>query len=512
MRTSKTLGLTSAVTGAVLLAAAPASAADSLKDSVEQFLNNAQTRVEDTKVWKFQIRPSLRESIIWTDNVFLNDDDEQDLRLLRVTDQTTGAVITDKATLDAIAASQPGFQKAQSQGRESDFIMQSELGLDFILPVDDAKNKAFKKDHLTILGVKVRNQEYFDVNELDNNSLFLHTDLFGFLTDLMNQQWGNNVWVRVRDDYSYLEDPLDTEIRILGQTGISPVKDFSDFGRTENTFRFDAGINGNQCDASVGFEQYNLWLSDHDLDQAQHAMQTFRTEFGVLVPGMQNVRTFLRYEYSQIRFDDAPIHDTNGNTVANEQILNDANINKGAIGAEATGDKVQVLAETAYESWSPKKSSGLSGDDGQFSGVVSHAQIAYSPWQERKNTKFQLEFEQTVDYSAISNYNVNQTGTLSVLHQIIPDRLDSDFNISFTTTNPSDGPYRKLLETGVGLTYHVFKQADVTFRYLFRHQTAHHEIVTNSEFVRNNNLFEYQVSSNSAFYQNIVELGFLLHF
>ena len=61
MRTSKTLGLTSAVTGAVLLAAAPASAADSLKDSVEQFLNNAQTRVEDTKVWKFQIRPSLRE-------------------------------------------------------------------------------------------------------------------------------------------------------------------------------------------------------------------------------------------------------------------------------------------------------------------------------------------------------------------------------------------------------------------------------------------------------------------
>jgi hypothetical protein len=512
MRTSKTLRATAAAAGAVLLASAPAFAGDSLKDSVEQFLNNTQTKVEDTKVWKFHLKPSLRESVIWTDNVYLNDDDEQDLRLTKVTNTATGAVITDPGTLDKIAAGLPSFANAKSQGRDGDFIVQSELGLDFVVPVDDAKFKAFKRDQMTILGVKVRSQEYLDHNELDNNSIFLHTDLFGFLTDLMNQQWGEHVWVRVRDDYSYLRDPLDSEIRVLGQTGINGVKRFNDFGRTENTFNFDTGVNGNECDASVGYERYNLWLSDHNLDQAQHCLQIFRGEVGAIVPGTEGVRAYFRYEYGQIRFDKAPVHDSAGHNTGDQQILNDGDINKGTIGAEAKNEKFEARVESAYENWKPRNGSGLSGDTNQYSGVVSHVQLAYLPWQERPKTKFQLEFVQTVDYSAISNFNANQTVTFSVLHQIVPDRLDGDFNVSFTNTNPSDGPYRKLLETGCGLTYHMFKQADVTFRYLFRHQTAHGEIVTNSDYQSGGNLYSYTVASNSSFYQNIVELGLLLHF
>lgn len=512
MRPSMTLRSTAFAAGAVLLASAPALAADSLKDSVEQFLNNAQTKVDNTKVWKFQIKPSLRESVIWTDNVYLNDDSEQDLRLTRVTNTTTGQVITDKGTLDQIAQTLPEFKDAKSQGRDGDFIVQSELGVDFVVPVDDAKFKAFKQARMTLLGVKVRNQEYLDHNELDNNSIFLHTDLFGFLTDLMNQQWGNNVWVRVRDDYSYLRDPLDSEIRVLGQTGIAGVKKFNDFGRTENTFNFDTGITGNQCDASIGYERYNLWLSDHELDQAQHYRHDVHGEVGVTVPGTEAVRAYARYEFGQIRFDDAPLHDTNGHTVGTAQILNDGDINKGTLGAETHNDKIEAMAESSYENWKPRLGSGLSGDTNQFSGVVSHVRLAYRPWENRPKTKFQFEFIQTVDYSAISNFNVNQTGTISVLHQIIPDRLDADCNVSFTTTNPSDGPYRKLLETGCGLTYHMFKQTDLTFRYLFRHQTAHHEITTNSDFQSGDNLYSYQVQSDSSFYQNIVELGLLLHF
>jgi hypothetical protein len=511
MRTSKTLGAAAAAAGAALLMSAPAFAADSLKDSVEQFLNNTQTKVEDTKIWKFHIKPSLRESVIWTDNVYLNDDHEQEIKLTKVTNTTTGAVVTDPGTLAQIQKTQPGLED-NNIGRDGDFIIQSELGLDFVVPVDEAKYKAFKREQMTILGVKVRNQEYLDHNELDNNSIFLHTDLFGFLTDLMNQQWGEHVWVRVRDDYSYLRDPLDSEIRVLGQTGVNGIKRFNDFGRTENTFNFDTGVNGNQCDASVGYERYNLWLSDRDLDQAEHCLQIFRGEVGTIVPETEGVRAYVRYEFGQIRFAEAPINDAHGHNTGSKQILNDGDINKGTIGAEWKNEKLEARAESAYENWKPRNGSGLSGDTNQYSGVVSHVQLAYLPWQERPKTKFQFEFVQTIDYSAISNFNANQTVTLSVLHQIIPDRLDADCNISFTNTNPSDGPYRKLLETGCGLTYHMFKQADVTFRYLFRHQTAHGEIVTNSDYQSGDNLYSYTVASDSAFYQNIVELGLLFHF
>ena len=49
-------------------------------------------------------------------------------------------------------------------------------------------------------------------------------------------------------------------------------------------------------------------------------------------------------------------------------------------------------------------------------------------------------------------------------------------------------------------------------RYVFRHQIGHHEIRTVSNFQRGDILYTYEVRSDSDFYQNIVELGFLLHF
>lgn len=512
MTIRNTAGLMAAV-GALFAASAPAFAADSLKDSVQQFLNDAQTEVDEARIWKFHLKPSLRESIIWTDNVYLNDDHESNLRLTQVTNTSTGEVITDKATLARIQASQEDFVDAESQDRVDDLIFQSELGLDFVLPVNEAYSKAFKMDRMTILGAKVRNQQYLDRSELDNNSVFLHTDLFGFLADLMNQRWGENVWVRVRDDYSYLRDPLDTSIRLLRQDGITQVKGFEDFGRTENTFNFDVGIHGPESpmDASVGYEHYNLWLSDDELDQAQHSRDNLHAEIGTLVPGLEPLRAFARYDYSQYRFDEAPISNVQGEVVAKEQILNDANVNKGTLGVETRNDKVEARYEFAYENWDPQKGSGLSGDTRNFAGVLNTVLLAYKPWDER-NTKFQFSFEQTLDYSAISNYNAYQTAMLSVLHEVVPQRLDADATVAFTTTNPSDGPYRKLLETGFGLTYHLFKQADLTFRYLYRHQTAHHELETNSTFERGDLAYSYTIRSDSAFYQNIVELGFQVRF
>jgi hypothetical protein len=164
--------------------------------------------------------------VIWTDNVFLNDVDEDNVHLNAVFDQSTGEVITDPDRLAQIEQTQPEFAGDSTQGRQSDFVIQTELGCDFDIPVNDQYFKVFGADRLQVLSFKIRNQEYLDLNDLDNNSIYLSTDWFGFLSDLFHGEWGNAYWVRVADDYSKVSDPLDASIRLLTRNGVTTLKTF----------------------------------------------------------------------------------------------------------------------------------------------------------------------------------------------------------------------------------------------------------------------------------------------
>jgi hypothetical protein len=512
MKTPMTARRAAIVAAGLCIATGPALADDSLSDSVEKFLQQTQDKIADSKLWKFEVRPSLHESVIWTDNIYLNAKDEDNVILTRVTGN--GVDIKNPAQLARIEQTLPDFRDTSTQGRQSDFIIQSDLNVDIVLPVNDSYTKAFgNKKSMEILGVEVKNQEYLDHNELDNNSVFLHTNLFGFISDLFNVEAGNNFWIHVKDDFSKLKDPLDTSIRLLRQDGLTSLRSFNDFERTENTANIDVGWNGGNVDASAGYENYHLLLDAEELDQVEHTRHNFHAELGT---GLQQSRGYLRYDYWIYHFARAPLHDARGNTVGHAQILNDANVHMGTLGFTGPlfSDRMTTKLEGSYENWEPDDD-GLSQDSEHFAGFIGHAQLAYRPWEER-NTQFQFEYQHRLTYSAISNYNSTHEGTFTVLHEIIPKRLDADFNLSFSTTTPTDGPVRKLLETGVGLTYHVYKQLDVSARYVFRHQTAQKEITTSSAFARgtggNTRLYQYEIKSNSEFYQNIVELGFVLHF
>src|SRR5262245_41120504 len=98
---------------ATLCCTASSAFADDLSESVERFLQSVQDRVQDTKLWKIRFRPPLRESVIWTDNVFLNDVDEDNVHLNAVFDQSTGEVITDPDRLAEIEKTQPEFAGTQ---------------------------------------------------------------------------------------------------------------------------------------------------------------------------------------------------------------------------------------------------------------------------------------------------------------------------------------------------------------------------------------------------------------
>jgi hypothetical protein len=323
--------------------------------------------------------------------------------------------------------------------------------------------------------------------------------------------------MRVRADYSKLRDPLDSTIRLQEKRSLSTVNSFDDFERTENSYNFDVGYNGaGGFDGSVGYEYYHLDLADPDLRQASHRRQNVHAEIGHEVPGWEEQRGFIRWDYWNYSFGKASVHSgPNGSLTENRQLLNDADVNRGVIGVEGPmiSDKTLIRAEMGYETWDPQDQAPQGGDRSQFSKWVGAFRMAYRPWDvNERNTVFQLEYQRRVGYSAISNYNAEHFGQFSIKHEWIPKRLDTDFSISYTVTNPSNGPERVLLETGVGATYHLFPQFDVTLKYLYRHETASDEIVTNSAFSRGPALYQYEIRSNGTFYQNIVELGFLLHF
>ncbi len=498
--------------GFVAFAAAPALAQDSVTDRVEEFLANTQKQVEQAKLWKFEVHPSLRESVIWTDNVFLNDRGEDPL-ILRSMTTPGGTIVRNRSVLDRFEERHPAFRDRQSQGRVDDFIIQSELGVDLRLPVNEEYSRAFQQKYMTILGLKVRNQEYLDVNELDNTSVFLDTDVFGFLSDLLNAQWGNVIWVRFRDSFSRLNDPLDASILQLNQTGLTSIKDFQDFERTENTANLDVGYTGNMIDAVVGYENYHLLLDDEELDQAEHTRHGFHAEVGTQIPGWQGKRAFARYDQWLYNFARAPQFDAAGNEVAQVQVLNDAQVHRTVVGVDGKffSDRIFGRGEAGYLWWNTDND-GATGDERDWGGVVGLVRLRYTPWEERR-TWVQFEYERTVQYSAISNWNAIHEGVFSIGHEIIPKRLDADFTLALSRVNPSDGPHRVLFEGGIGAVYHLYPQLDLSLRYLYRRQVSEQEIITTSAFATGSGrLFNYEIRSDGDFYQNILELALLLHF
>ena len=143
--------------GFVAFAAAPALAQDSVTDRVEEFLANTQKQVEQAKLWKFEVHPSLRESVIWTDNVFLNDRGEDPL-ILRSMTTPGGTIVRNRSVLDRFEERHPAFRDRQSQGRVDDFIIQSELGVDLGLPVNEEYSRAFQQKHMIYEAAYLRRQ------------------------------------------------------------------------------------------------------------------------------------------------------------------------------------------------------------------------------------------------------------------------------------------------------------------------------------------------------------------
>lgn len=491
---------------ALMLFAAPAWAEEGdLNASIEDTLDSLQTTIEEARLWKFHVRPSFSQSVIWTDNVYLNDSGEQPFTLTSVI-TSNGNVITNKQALNAIENTVPDFKDLQSEGRVQDTIFKSNLDLGLVLPINDEMTKLFQVNELNVLSGYVTNYNYVNENDLDATDYGFKSDVFGFLDDLLSYSGGNKIWVRAKLNYEKVSEPLDTDIVELQQIGILRV-DFLEFERKEYEGDLDIGFREGKFDGFVGGSWFRRRLKDEELRQAEYDRYELRVQVGMELPWFAQKHGYVRYDFNWYRPEDRAV---DGDT----QALNDGDYYRivagvdGALGSE----KISGRAEVGYASWDPNDSSGISGDDSSFNAVVGLLEASYKPWENERNTKFQLSYEHLADASAISNYNKIHRGTLTVTQTLIPGQIDGDVSFGVNRTTASEGPYSTLYDFGVGAVYHWFDQVDVSLRYVYRNSSSHNEIKIISSFDRGGNTFNFTSESDGDFYSHTVQVGLDIKF
>ncbi len=477
---------------------APRASAGDLTESIAQTMDNLDKQIEEARVWKFGVRPRFSQSIIWTDNVYLNDRGERPIRLIGATGPN--GFVTDPKKLRQIQRGLSDFNDVESVGRVDDFISRTQLGADLVLPVNPEYTKIFKANEIKVFSADLRHHEYFDENDLDSTDFTLSSDVFGFLSDIIDFERGNRFWVRAGGDYSRLEEPLDTNIVELQQIGIASVN-FRSFERNELELRAAAGYRHNLLDASLGSEYFRRRLTDSELRQAEYERKNIHGEVGYELPWFQEKRAFVRADFDQFEPGDRAVS-------GSDQALNDGDRFRIVAGVEGAFLSKKLMGRVAagYEAWDSDVNTGLSGDTNDFNSMVGEVELAYRPWEER-NTQFQFTYERTTEASAISNFNSIHRGTISASHEIVPRKWDADLSFGFTRTEASEGPRSKLYDVGMGITYHWLKQVEVSLRYTYSYSDSWKEISIISSFSRGGRDYIYVSESNGDFFVNTIALA-----
>lgn len=444
----------------LLGAASSARAQDGLMGSIRDFLDRTSDKLDENRIaGKIRFSPYVAQRFVYDDNIWLNDKDEADTR-----------------------------------GREDDLISDSTVRLGLVLPVNRQYSRMYEeifgRDELTLLSYEARFLEYAHRSGTDSINQHIRTDLFGFLEDLGSIGLEGRHWIfDVGAEYSDLSDPIDILVRDLQLPGFPPQFVLDEIRRRAVQAHAAIGWRGNNLDAKVGYEFYWLDFANDFFQQANQVSHKGYAEVGFRPPGLEDKRVYLRVSYTDLHF--------------REELLNDAGISEGVIGFEGSliSKKLQFVLEGGWLDWNVDMS-GLLGDDNEYRGGVGLARVVYQPWAQR-DLKFQIEGRRSVNWSAISNYRVDHAVTFTVFNSFTP-KLDGDLTLAWSHHVPSAGPIRTLYEAGVGVTYHLFKQVDLTARYLFRYQNEYRE-----EFLTTADQFgnPVQIQTNGDFYQNVFSVG-----
>ncbi|MCU0726191.1 MAG: hypothetical protein MUE73_10435 [Planctomycetes bacterium] len=452
----------------LLVASTAASAQDDVLESVNDFLRRSSSQMQvDWPIEGARFKPFFSQKFVYDDNIWQNDDHE-------------GRDVWIDPDLDPITGDNgPQSPRRLTRGREWDVSSETTARLAYIIPVNDKYIKLFDRQWITLLEYEATVTEFLGRGGVDYIDQKLDTDLFGFLTDLLNVSGElNNVYYEGGASWSDITDPLD--INVIDLYSFYSVNE-EYIRRTEWNAFGKLGWRGNLVDAWLRYDYDRFEMDENLFEQADHEVHTIAAEIGMTPPELgSDKRVYTRYSYEHWRFM--------------EQLLNNAGVHRGVAGIEGLifTKKLEFMVEAGGVWWGtrytmnfsdprttpPTETEGREFDSGKLGTAIARVRLEFRPWDNLKETKFVFEGHRDPTWSAISNYRLDHGFRLSAEHEIVPRKLKGTVHAAWSYHEPSEGPVRALFETGLALVYKLLPQVDLTFDYVYRRQEAHDEVTS----------------------------------
>ncbi|MEN8149035.1 MAG: hypothetical protein ABFS86_04385 [Planctomycetota bacterium] len=435
---------------------------ENIDSATKDFMESTSEWLDDNAVFGVvRIRTEFSADLIYDSNIWLNDEDERDTR-----------------------------------GEVDDFILRLFASVGAEMKVNSRYTKIFKRDRVTLIKFDYTWNKYFENDEVTNSNWNLGTDLFGFLSDLLSSSGGTGtgLYYRVKVDYSDLTDPMDLIVREAFTLGFPVIDEIDTLRRTEILADLELGWIGNSWDIALGYKYYRLEFNDDLFASADNTRNSVWGEFGLDIGA--RTRAYVHGEFEDLEFP--------------EQALNDAEITSIWLGLEGLlfSKKIRYDVYGGITRWDPQYT-GLVGDRNDFDGGTGWLTIVYMPWEEKK-LSFQVEGGRKVDWSAISNYRIDDSIMLSIRDEIMPKRLSYDLSAQYAEHEQSLGPRWTRLELGAGLIYTPNRQMTISLRYLYRDQDSDedYEIVNVQASLAGGE----EIATNGNFIQHMVSFGVEVRF
>jgi hypothetical protein len=488
--------------------------------SLDDFMKRTGRTLEETRVLGMRIRPSLSESIVYTDNAFYQDDDEFIVADLDPPDDPTPG------------PANPKIEKGR--GRVAEVVNIADLSVAFDIDVSPRLTPALGDGvrTLTVLRGTVTSIEYLrhgDSPDALNYSIGL--DYAGLLNQALERLRKfdiskNAFWFRVEGDYSRVTDPLDAaKLAVSGSAApngtLFQVGEYRTFTREEVWCKPTIGWQGRAFDAKFSAKWYRFTVDDEDLlDTADHDQFTAYGEIGWTMRNSEH-RFFGLYEWTDYKFDarGADPFSTGAVEVPGLRNYDRTKFGVGWQGPLLT-KKLTMRLEGGYmytdiqnendapfpilEDPTPTR---IFRRFSEFHGAWGKGTLAYRPFA-GKNTQLQAEYERVIDWSVVREYRIVDKGAITLTHPV-NERLTGEFQYTIEADNSINGAKRLYQEIGVGAKYKVMAHTTLFARFTFRHmRSRNEERVVQAD--PNNQLFI--VKANGDFHAAIVTVGVKVEF
>jgi hypothetical protein len=532
--------------------------------SIDDFLKRTGKSVEESRLFGLRIRPSLSESVSYTDNAFyqsnhetfietydtdkdwwgadgLDNDsdtliDERDERVRSraigigadgIDNDTDGRIDERDERRRAVNLGSPHLGKPRGQVSEIVNIATAALALE--MPLNPHLVRVFG-DSLTSGAVQVFRASATSVEYMkhgDSPDAFNYT--LGFdLPILLNEALRNLLTVnaarhafffRLEGDYSRTTDPLDVakfEVRSSAPTFVK-FAERNTFERVEWYAQATVGWQSPVWDTFLRGKHYRFRVNDSTLDSADHRQSTLYHELGYTIPNSEH-RVFTIFEYTDFGFDARTATATALAKSGDVTTLRDFERYRTGLGWEGPlfSKKIRARAEgywIATEVDDNRKQPYRIKPDGtprtydEVHLVGGSFRAAYRPYAS-KSTQLQVEYSRLVTWSVVAENKIVDRGSISLTHPL-SERLTGQIKYTVEAENVAHAAKRTFEEVGLGLRYRIFSYTDLTAEYTFRRMRSRSEHTT--DFADRFNEV-YSVRADGDFRANIITLGITVAF